>query len=161
MTKPDHPRAPLARSVQIIVKQLPDELLVYDLERSKAHCLNQSAAAIWKLCDGRSSPEQITKKLQRQTGQPVSEEFVWHALAQLDRDHLLAERLTFPEGVSRISRREAVRRIALGAAIALPLVVSLTSPTPAQAATCRARGQACSTSVQCCSNFCRSTGVCA
>lgn len=153
-------RLPRARKQKIIRKQLAEELLVYDLQRDTAHSLNQSAAAIWNLCDGRTTPEQIGRKLEEQTGQPVSDDFVWLALDQLDRDHLLAEHLERPQGIRRISRREAVRRIALGAAIALPIVVSITAPTPAQAATCRAPGQPCSTSAQCCSGFCKSTGSC-
>lgn len=153
-------RLPLARNRQIIRKQLAEELLVYDLQRNTAHSLNKLAATIWNLCDGSTTPEQIGRKLEEQTGQHVSDDLVWLALDQLDRDHLLAERLDWPEGVRRISRREAVRRIGLGAAIALPIIVSITAPTPAQAATCRAPGQPCSTSAQCCSGFCKGTGTC-
>jgi hypothetical protein len=32
---------PTARKDQLIVKELDDETLVYDLERDEAHCLNQ------------------------------------------------------------------------------------------------------------------------
>lgn len=154
---------PLARQQQIIIKQLPDELLVYDLERNRAHSLNESAAAIWKLCDGHTSPGQITKQLEKQTGRKLQEDFVWLALDELSRDHLLVERIEVPANLpllGKMSRREAVRRIGIGAAIALPVIYSITAPTPAQAATCRTSGSACTTSAQCCSGFCRGNNTC-
>jgi hypothetical protein len=160
MTRPPRNRLPLARQRQLIIKELQEELLVYDLERDKAHCLNKSAAAIWRLCDGVTSPAQIAAQLHQQSGSQIDEAFVWLALDQLDRDHLLNERIEWPQSIPRISRREAVKRIGLGAAIALPVVISITAPTPAQAATCRASGQPCTTSVQCCSGFCRGNGTC-
>jgi hypothetical protein len=54
---------PLARRARIIVKKLRDEVLVYDLDRDKAHCLNRAAAAVWQCCDGRTTPAQIASKL--------------------------------------------------------------------------------------------------
>jgi hypothetical protein len=46
---------PCARTEGLVVQTLADEVLVYDLERHKAHCLNHAAALIWKHCDGRTS----------------------------------------------------------------------------------------------------------
>jgi Coenzyme PQQ synthesis protein D (PqqD) len=152
---------PLARKDQLIIKNLHDEVLVYDLKRNKAHCLNQPAAAIWHLCDGRNSPSEIATKLGQQTERKVDEDFVWLALDQLDRDYLLTQRLAWSSTESRVSRREAIRRIGLGAAIVLPIVASITAPTPAQAATCLARNQPCTTSAQCCSGICRGNNLCA
>ncbi len=154
---------PLARQQQIITKQMPDELLVYDLERNRAHSLNESAAAIWKLCDGRTIPADISKKLEKQTGQKLPADFVWLALDQLSRDHLLAKRIELPRNLpllGKMSRRDAVKRIGLGAAIALPVIYSITAPTPGQAATCRPSGAACVTSADCCSGFCRGNNTC-
>ena len=44
---------PKTRSTQIFVQELPDELVVYDVERNEVHCLNGSAARVWALCDGK------------------------------------------------------------------------------------------------------------
>jgi len=153
---------PLARRARIIVKKLRDEVLVYDLDRDKAHCLNRSAAAVWQCCDGRTTPAQIASKLGKKTGQAIDERVVWLALDQLGRDHLLEQRMNWPASFPSISRREAVRRIGLGATIALPVVVSITAPTPAQAGTCKSHGAPCSTSAQCCSGICvgAPTGPC-
>ncbi len=46
---------PVARHKNLIVKELPDETLIYDLDSDKAHCLNQTAALVWKNCDGTRS----------------------------------------------------------------------------------------------------------
>ena len=144
-------RLPKAREKGLIVQELTDEVVVYDLDRDKAHCLNQWAAAVWKLCDGHTTPAGIARLLEKTSTGPVSDEFVWLALEELGRGHLLEESLS---GVRRISRREAVRRIGLGAAITLPIVVSITAPTAVEAATCVPRGGFCNTSAQCCTGFC-------
>ena len=153
-------KQPRARTERIIVREVQDEVLVYDMDRDRAHCLNLSAAAVWKKCDGRSTPSQIANSLRGESQVNVNEDFVWLALDQLARDHLLAEPLELPTTTSRLTRREAVRRIGIGAAIAIPLVTSILAPTPAQAATCLTSGQSCSTSIQCCSRICKTTGKC-
>jgi len=44
-----HPaQLPLARKDQLIVKEVDDEVLVYDLKTDQAHCLNKTAALVWK-----------------------------------------------------------------------------------------------------------------
>ena len=47
--------APFARKREghLVIDELPDEVLVYDLDRHKAHCLNQTAALVWQHCDGK------------------------------------------------------------------------------------------------------------
>ncbi|MBV9278705.1 MAG: hypothetical protein JOZ41_01360, partial [Chloroflexi bacterium] len=44
--------APRARKNGLIVRELEDEVLVYDLERHRAHCLNRAAGLVWKHADG-------------------------------------------------------------------------------------------------------------
>ena len=151
---------PLARKQRLILKELPDELLVYDLDRNTAHCLNETARAIWNLCDGHSTATEIASKLAKQTGGPVAEDLVWLALDQLDRDQLLADKLVLPAQVARISRRTAVKRIG-SAALALPLVYSITAPTAAQTGSCLPRGAPCTMDSECCSGNCRGNGLCA
>jgi hypothetical protein len=43
---------PQARTEGLTVRELAEETLVYDKERHKAHCLNRTAACVWKHCDG-------------------------------------------------------------------------------------------------------------
>ena len=39
-----NPLNPIARSNGLVVQEMPDEVLVYDLDSNKAHCLNETAA---------------------------------------------------------------------------------------------------------------------
>jgi hypothetical protein len=144
----------VARRSGLVVRDLDDEVLVYDRDRDKAHCLNRSAAAVWDRCDGRTTPAQIASMLQDEFGTPIDESFVCLALNQLSRDHLLDDEIDYSKQPPKMSRRDAVRRLGLGAAVALPLIVSITAPFPVQAATCRGSGSTCNTSSQCCSNLC-------
>jgi Coenzyme PQQ synthesis protein D (PqqD) len=145
---------PLARTQGIVEQALPDEVLVYDLERHRAHCLNQTAALVWKCCDGRTSVAEMAHTLKREMNAQVPEDVVWLALQQLGKVHLLAEPIHKPGGHDRLSRREVMRRLGLGAALALPLVTSIVAPTAAEAASCLGSGSACTTSAQCCSGSC-------
>ena len=43
---------PRARKSGLIVKEVDGEVLIYDQKTNKAHCLNPTAAKVWKYCDG-------------------------------------------------------------------------------------------------------------
>src|SRR5436309_304107 len=36
----------------LIIRDLTDEVVLYDRKTRRAHCLNPIASAVWKLCDG-------------------------------------------------------------------------------------------------------------
>jgi hypothetical protein len=130
---------PRAR-LDCLSREFGDDVLVYDLQRDMCHCLNSTAAAAWKLCDGNSSPSQIARTLSRQLSAQVDEQVVLLALDQLANAHLLVE----PEVPVKLpSRRVAIRRIGIAAAIALPLVTSIVAPTAAQTASCLHNNQPC------------------
>jgi hypothetical protein len=157
MTKRKSPN-PRARKDGLIVQNLPDETLVYDLERDRAHCLNQTAAFVWRHCDGRATPKEIARALNHQTKQPVDEKLVWLAIDQLGRNHLLTETPALPPHVTGLNRREVMRALGLSAVVAIPVVASIVAPMPAQAATCLGAGAGCTSAAQCCSGIC--DGVC-
>jgi hypothetical protein len=119
-------QAPLARQGDIAVRELPDEVLVYDLKSHKAHCLNKTAAFIWQHCDGQTTVVQMAKLLEQDAGSPVDEEVIWYALDKLDKAELLDGKLKLPVK-DGISRRRMIRR--LGAMVAVPTVLSLVAPT--------------------------------
>jgi hypothetical protein len=141
---------PLARSDGLVVRELPEEVLVYDLGTHKALCLNRTAALVWKLCDGRRGVEAILRALRAETGEPFTEEVVWLALERLSRDGLLAERVRSPAALAGVSRREVLKKIGLAAAVTLPVVTAIVAPTTAQAASCTPTGGACTASAECC-----------
>ncbi|HEX8177546.1 MAG TPA: PqqD family protein [Pyrinomonadaceae bacterium] len=146
--------APKARSKGLVIKKLADEVLVYDLETNKAHCLNSSAALVWKHCDGRKTISEIAASLERDTLEPFTEEMVWLALNQLGRFSLLQGPLKLPPEASGISRRELIRKLGLTGAVSLPVILSIAAPEAASAATCRLVGAVCVTNAQCCSGLC-------
>src|SRR5215813_6909943 len=151
---------PRARRDGLLVKELPDELLVYDLFRQKAHCLNRTAALVWNQCDGETTVEQLVLLLGKESNAPVDREVVWMAFDQLSKAHLLQGRARTWPGASRISRRELIRRAGAAAAIALPIVSSIVVPDAVQAATCRPSNASCTSPAQCCSQLCNA-GHCA
>lgn len=151
-------RVPRARTEGLVIQTLPDEVLVYDRDRDKAHCLNQTAALVWKYCDGKTTVPSMARRLERDLNtERVDEKVVWYALDQLGKDHLLEEIVVPPALLGGMSRREMVRVLGVAAVVAVPLVTSIIAPTPAQAATCFASGQACTSGSQCCSTTCAST----
>src|ERR1700674_5140529 len=91
---PAHP--PRMRRERLIIDELPDEVLVYDLDRHKAHCLNQTAALVWQHCDGNSTPSQIARRLTKKLRAPFDEDLVWLALHQLEKLHLLEQSISLP-----------------------------------------------------------------
>jgi len=148
---------PKMRKQNLIVDELPDEVLVYDLDRHKAHCLNHSAAMVWRQCDGKTAPREIARRLQLELDKPFNEDLVWLALRQLNKINLLEQKVSLPPQIAGISRREMVR--ALGIAATVPLVISIVAPTAEAAATCGASGAPCGGSnLPCCKPLTCSTG---
>lgn len=126
--------APEARIKGLVVHPLDEEVLVYDLERHKAHCLNKSAALIWNRCDGKTGVADLAQYLGEELKAPVDEEMVWLALDQLGKTGLLREEMPAARKPG-LSRRELIKRIGVGGAMALPLITSIVAPKAAQAAT--------------------------
>ncbi len=153
---------PHARKDGLVIQELAEEVLVYDLERHKAHCLNQTAARIWKHCDGRTTVAEIARLLQAELKGPVDEEMIWFAVDQLGKDHLLRERIPRATDTVGMSRRELVKHLGVAAIVALPLVSSIVAPTAIQALSCLPSLSVCSDPVQCCSGLCPGapTGIC-
>ena len=122
---------PLARKKSLVIKELPDETLVYDRERDKAHCLNSTAALVWKNCDGKRTITQLRELLEADADSPVPVEMVWLALDQLENFQLLDDAPLKQFHLAGMSRRSLVKRIGF-AVLALPLIISISAP-PAQA----------------------------
>src|SRR5258706_10415842 len=128
---------PLARSEEIITKRIDGELLVYNRLRDEAHCLNETAAAIWKCCDGRTTANEIAELLSKKTGSTIDEKVIWLGLDELLRKHLLIETRANPERATRgltLSLRAANKRLGLCASIPISLSGTTTPPTPPQSA---------------------------
>lgn len=156
---------PIARTTNLELQELSGELLVYDLERHKAHCLNATLASVWRACDGSRDVAALTAKLQDDLKTPIAPEVIWLALEQLSKSHLLQAPISAPKQ-EKMTRREVARRV--GAAVAIPAIASLLAPRAAQAGTCKqatGRDAGCQCNppgpnAQCKSGICQSNRTC-
>ena len=145
---------PLARKNDLVVQEVTDEVLVYDLSSNKAHCLNETAAMVWKSCDGSNSVTDIAKLIGTDKGGHISDDLVWLAIDQLSENNLLEKQIE--SNFAGQSRRDVIKKIGLAAVIGLPIVASLTAPANALAVgSC-----ACIAASECAGTPCPSTTVC-
>lgn len=145
---------PVARTENLVSEEVLGEVVVYDLERHKAHSLNEAAARVWQLCDGAHSPAQIAAAMAtRHALEPaLAEPLVALALEQLQGAKLL-EPGAFAQPRPALTRRAVLKRIGLGgAAVALPVIATLVAPTPAMAQSpdCGVIDAFCNTDADCC-----------
>ena len=110
-------RVPAARQDDLVVEGFLDEVLVYDLQRKRAHCLNRTAALVWQNCDGRTTVAELARVLSSELEIPANEAMVWMALNRLSKARLLK------------------------APVILPVVHSIVTPFAAQAQSCLANNQ--------------------
>ena len=80
---------PLAKSSDLVIKEVEGETIVFDLKRDQTKALNKTSAAIWKLCDGTRSAVEISDLLSEMFDIPVDEHLVWMAFEQLGNEGLL------------------------------------------------------------------------
>jgi hypothetical protein len=123
------PSPPAAREAGLLVEEVGDETVVYDVETKEAHALSPIAAAVFAGSDGHRSLAELAAFASDRVGAPVTDDEVWDALVELERCNLLEP----PTG--GISRRGFVRAGVTIAASA-PLVTSLAMPSIASAASC-------------------------
>lgn len=118
---------PQARRDGLVLRELEGELLVYDTTQHRAHCLNRTAADVFRHADGTRTVSDLGRFVAPDADPAAGEAAVQMALEHLDEAGLLES------GPPAPARREFVRRVGLGAAILLPAVVSILVPTPAEA----------------------------
>jgi hypothetical protein len=153
---------PQACSAGLTIRELPEETLVYDLARHKAHCLNPTARLVWKLCDGSRDREQLNHDVAADLGIEDADVLVGLALEQLHKRHLLAEgddaAHTGQPAEARHSRRDALRKL-VAAMVGMPVVMSLSAPK-AMAQLSRLPPGSCFTDSQCTGGQKCCTGSC-
>jgi hypothetical protein len=125
---------PVARSDELAVEEVDDDLLIYDSSSGTAHSLSATAARVWRRCDGTTDIGGLSAEL------GLDRETVTRAVAELEESGLLET----PPVVGVTRRQASVKLAKLGAvAASAPLVYSIAAPTPALAQT---------------QNFCESLG---
>lgn len=137
---------PKSRSSNLVVQELENEILIYDLNNNQAFCLNETSASVWAMCDGENSITDISEAISKKLKTKVSEEFVWLALDKLKSINLLDESKLFEIKFNRLSRREVIKKAGLASTVALPLIASVVAPSAAmaQSGACGSVGQSCS-----------------
>jgi hypothetical protein len=150
---------PQARSSDLIVQVIDEELLVFDRERQLAHSLNVTAARVWQACDGQRDLDALAAECE------IDQSTLALALERLRDVHLLEQRTTTEPihdapATTGVSRRAMLRKSVLagaGLGIAIPVIRSITAPSIAMAATsgrsgnqvCGKAGQHCTGGSQC------------
>ena len=150
---------PHARSSGLIITDLDPEVIIYDKERDKAYCLNQTSALVWKYANGKRTVAEIAQAMEHKLHSPVDEQVVWFALQQLEKDRLMRADAALPKQAVGISRREFVKKMGMTAvAVTVPAVISMTAPLSAFAQSCLPiTTQGCTSSSQCCDGCCCTT----
>ncbi len=148
----NYPIKPHAKVERLVVQELSDEILIYNLETNKAFSLNQTTALVWQNCDGIKDVSQIAKEMGRKLKQNVPDELVLLAIDSLRKEGLIAGSETDSPVFSASNRREMLKRVGYASMIALPMISSLVAPTSASAASgvpaavcanCSKRGDPC------------------
>jgi len=136
-----------------VCEELDGETLLYVEATHRAFCLNPAAAQIWGSIDGIRDVGAIARRT------AIAPELVATTVTEMGESGLLAEAPELP--AVDLSRRRLVR----AGLVAIPLILAITVPRAAEAASaCTVGlpgGPACSPAKPCCSGICNENlGTC-
>ena len=144
---------PRRRPSGLLLEHLEGEVLLYVESTHRAFCLNPAAARVWESIDGAKDVAAIARETSFDSG------LVGSTLREMGEAGLLLETPDLP-------RVDLSRRRLVGAGlVAIPLILALTVPRAAEAASnCTVGlpgGPACSPAKPCCTGICNeSLGTC-
>lgn len=124
---------PTRRRTGLLVDELGDETLVYDLMGHKAHCLNRPARLVWEQCDGQRTTSEIAEDLREALGAAADPRVIALAIERLGRARLLDEPPCSKTARARGTRRALIRQLGL-TAVTAPVIVTMLAPSAAAAA---------------------------
>ena len=144
---------PRRRPRGLLTEHLEGEVLLYVEPSHRAFCLNPAAARVWESIDGVRDVAAIARQAS------VDSELVGSTLREMGEAGLLVETPDLPR--VDLSRRRLLR----AGLVAIPLILAITVPRAAEAASnCTVGipgGPACSPSLPCCSGLCnQQAGTC-
>jgi len=124
----------LARTDNIFIQSLPSEVILYDGNSHRAHCVNETVFKVWQNADGSKSVDELAKLMSRDLNATCSREIVLLALEDLRTANLLQD-VAAPKNVELPSRRDIARKLSIGglSLSLLPFIASMVVPTPAMA----------------------------
>ncbi|MBK9216029.1 MAG: PqqD family protein [Chloracidobacterium sp.] len=115
---------PKAKASNLVMQHVSDEVLLYDMAKHRAYCLNSTAALIWQKCDGVTTVAEIAEEF---TTDRAALDVVWLAIDQLNSFDLLAN--PQPRRYDGSSRRNAIKALATTAFVTVPVVSTIATPT--------------------------------
>jgi hypothetical protein len=127
----------------LVVRRVGEELVVYDPATHVAHCLSRAAAVVFRAANGKAGVGAIAATLAASMGSACDEASLVRTLEELSAAGLLEPAR---QTLVASSRRQALRRLGLGAVALAPIVTSLVVPTPAEAAATCVPATSCTTS---------------
>jgi len=116
---------PQARATDLIVKELENEILIYDMSANRAICLNEMSRLIWKYCDGKTRFEDLMEKYN------LTKDIIHLALDEFQNHHLLMGRIETGVPDDKVERRRFIVKTGAAAAIAIPIVKTIVAPQAA------------------------------
>lgn len=120
-------KLPLAKTTDIVVQTLGKEILIYDLNTHKAYNLNETSAMVYKACDGKTTFSELSAK------NNFTYDIIFLALNELQKENLVEDDKSYYSHFAGMSRREAIRKVGLSTAVALPVIAMLVAPKAADA----------------------------
>jgi hypothetical protein len=150
---------PQSRKANLVVQQMEDEVLIYDLTSNKAFCLNKTSALVWQACDGKRTTTEIAELIGKQLKTPANEDLIWLTLDLLKKEKLIESEGVLEHRFAGMSRRQVIKKVGLGTMATLPIVAAVVAPTAVTAQSCGGAtgltiGMACNQDCQCMSNCC-------
>ncbi len=133
---------PIARTENLLVQEIGNEILVYDIQNDSSHTLNPIATRVWHHCDGNTTIEEIANQLSNDLDMASSEDvdmrgLVYLILEDLERANLISRYATVPVSNISVTRRLLMKNTALLGGLAFgmmfPSIKSIIAPSPAMA----------------------------
>jgi hypothetical protein len=129
---------PIAKRDHLIVEEVGSETVIYDELANEAHCLDATAAFVWRRCDGKRTVDQIRAELMQSVGCSVSRPEMLELIDLIEAKGLTELRKP-SDDMSSMSRRGVLRKAVLIGTVAVT-IQSIVAPTPAHASSCRSAG---------------------
>jgi hypothetical protein len=127
---------PVGRREGLLTEELDGEVLVYDLSGDTALHLNETAALVWRSCDGSRTVAELAALVSEELGERTDDDVVLMALDNLADHGLISSGYEERDGAAvALSRRRFFRRVGVagGAAFSAPVVYAALVPTAAAA----------------------------
>lgn len=116
---------PLARTDHLEITNVANETVVLDTHTAKAYCLNALTTVVWGACTGENHIDSLLAHVKHSGFPDASEDHIRAAIEELLNAELLIEPAGCLEKNHAANRREALRRIGMGAAVSLPLITTI------------------------------------